>query len=165
MFAKRFFSASKRLLRRQEGLTLVEMVATLSLLAILMGMSVGALSYYFAGRSVDVAAREVVTQIREAQSLALATGNTHRIDFSGSSGTSYVLQRRQGADWVTVKGPLGLPGGVSFNSASQPLFGNDQYIEFYARGVAEDGQMVLEGRYGKSKTVTVEGETVNVNIT
>ena len=164
MFAKRIFSVSKRLVRRQDGLTLVELVATLSLLAILMGMSIGALTYYYAGRSVDGAAREVMTQMREAQSLALATGNTHRIDFSGAAGTSYELQRRQGANWVTVKGPLSLPGGVSFNSSSQPLFGGDQYIEFYARGVAEDGQMVLEGRYGKSKMVTVDGETVNVNI-
>lgn len=150
------------LIHEQKGLTLIEMVATIVLMGILMAMTIGALSYYFAGRSLDVAAREITTQIREAQALALASGNTHRVDFSDTGAVSFQVQRRQGDSWVTVRGPLSLPGGVSL---SGPAFGSDQFIECYARGTCEDGEMALEGRYGRVRAIDVEGETVNIDVT
>jgi len=35
-------------------------------------------------------------------------------------------------------------------------------MEFYARGTSESGQIVISGRYDGSRTLTVDGETVNV---
>lgn len=152
-------------IHEQKGLTLIEMVATIVLMGILMAMTIGALSYYFAGRSLDVAAREITTQIREAQALALASGNRHRINLGETLGSSYELQRQQGNGWVTVRGPLSLPGGTSFSSADVPESGdNELVIQFYARGTSDDGQMVLEGRYGRTRTIDVEGETVNIGV-
>lgn len=165
MPADKLRQSAHRFLGQQKGLTLVEMVATVALLITLLVMTAGALSYYFAIRSLDVAVREETTQIREAQALALATGNTYRIDFSNAGGTTYQLQRRQGDQWVNVRGALNLPGGVKIAAAPPPSFGGDLYLEFYARGTSEDGQVVLEGRFGRSRTIQVEGETVNVNTT
>lgn len=153
---------SRAAIQRQDGLTLVEMVVTLSLLAILMAMSIGALSYYLAGKSLDTAVTELTTQIREAQSLAVATGNTHRIDFSDSARTTYTLQRQSGSDWVNVRSAVNLPGGVSFSSTSLPQFGDDLYMKFTARGTSESGQIIITGRYGGSRNLIVDGETVNV---
>ena len=134
-------------------------------MSILMAMSAGAFSYYLAGRSLDTAATELTSQIREAQSLAVATGNTYRIDFSDPSRTTYTLQRRQGNDWVNVRDPQKL-SGVEFSSSAPPSFGGDGYLEFYARGTSESGLLVLtSNRYGKIKTLQVEGETVNVRVT
>lgn len=145
----------------KSGFTIVEIVAALTLFSILAAMSIGSLSYYLAGRSLDTGAAELVSQIHEAQSLAVATGNTYRIDFSDSSHTVYTLQRRQGSQWVNVRGPMSLPG-VQFSST--PSFGNDGYLEFYARGTSESGQLFLISRYGRSKSLQVNGETVNVTV-
>lgn len=148
---------------RQEGFTLMEMVITISLLMILLVMSIGALSYYFAGRSVDVASREIIAQIREAQSLAVATGNTYRIDFGAPGSSTYQLQRRQGTEWIAVRDAKSLPGGVSVSSTATSDFGGDLYLELYGKGDSESGQVVIDGRYGKTRTVSVTGETVNVS--
>ena len=147
---------------RHQGFTAIEIIITLSLLAILMAMSVSGLSYYQAGRSMDVAQRELVTQIREAQSMAVATGNTYRIDFSDPSMRTYQLQYRSGSGWVNVLAPQSLPTGVQFSSASPPSFGGDAYLEFYARGTCESGQLSLTGKYNMSNSIQVDGETANV---
>lgn len=149
----------------ESGFTIIELVLTLTLMSILMAMSAGALSYYLAGRSLDTAATELISQMREAQSLAVATGNTFRIDFSDSSRTIYTLQRRQGTDWVNVRDPQKL-SGVEFSSSTPPSFGGDTYMEFYARGTSESGRLVItSSRYGKIKSLQVEGETVSIGVT
>ena len=147
---------------RIQGFTAIEIIITLSLLGILLGMSVSGLSYYQAGRSMDVAQSEIVTQIREAQAMAVATGNTYRIDFSDPSLKTYQLQYRSGSGWVNVRASESLPGGVQFDSAAPPSFGGGAYLEFYARGTCESGQLTLTGRFGKSATIQVDGETANV---
>lgn len=144
----------------QSGLTLIEMVVTISLLGILLAIATGGLTQYFSGKSVQTSARELTSAIREAQALAVATGNTHRINLSGSD--SYTLERRQGSAWTVVRGPTKLEGGVSFSSSPPPDFGGDSYLEFYARGTSEDGQLRLEGPFGKAKSLQVTGESVNV---
>lgn len=161
---RRFFSSRKTFRAAdQRGFTLIEMVITISLLLILLIMSIGAFSYYFAGRSVDVAAREITTQIREAQALAVATGNTYRINFGSPGSQTYQMQRRSGSEWVDVRGPMSLPGGVNVSTTASSAFGDDLYLELYGKGDSESGQVVIDGRYGKTITVSVTGETVNVS--
>ncbi|MHB9112707.1 MAG: GspH/FimT family pseudopilin [Thermoleophilia bacterium] len=153
---------SKPSIGRQAGFTLIEIVVTVSLMAVLMALSIGSLSYYLAGKSLDTAVTELTTQIREAHALAVSTGNTYRIDFNDSTRTTYTLQRRSGSDWVNVRSAISLPGGVTFSTSSLPQFGSDMYMEFYARGTSENGQIMLSGRYDKSRIIIVDGETVNV---
>lgn len=156
-----FTKGAIRAIRENPGFTLVEIAVTLALLSILMAMSIGALSYYMAGRSLDGAVSELTTQIREAQQMAVATGNTYRIDLSDANRQTFTLQRRQGSDWINVREPQRLPG-VEFSASSLPQFGSDRYMEFYARGTSESGTIVVEDRFGRSRIITVDGETVNV---
>ncbi|MHB8858439.1 MAG: pilus assembly FimT family protein [Thermoleophilia bacterium] len=149
----------------ESGFTIIELALTLTLMSILMAMSAGAFSYYLAGKSLETAATELTSQMREAESLAVATGNTYRIDFSDPGRTTYTLQRRQGADWVNVRDPQKL-SGVEFSSSTPPSFNGDAYMEFYARGTCESGRLVItSSRYGKIKSLQVEGETVSVSVT
>jgi type II secretory pathway pseudopilin PulG len=141
---------------------MVEMIAAIALMAILMAMTASAFSHYWVGRSVDTSVTELTSQIREAQSLAVATGNTYRIDFSDPALSTYTLQRRSGSEWVNVRAAQHLPGGVTFSASSPPAFGSDRFIDFYARGNSESGQLTVTGRFGLSRTLTVDGETVNV---
>lgn len=147
---------------REAGFTMIEMIATIALMSILMAMAVGGLTNYFSSKSVETAATELKAEMREAQSLAVSTGNTYRIDFSDTSLRSYTLQRRSGTEWINTRGAQTLPGGVTFSASSLPSFGNDRYLEFYSRGNTESGQLLLLGSFGKSKALSIDGETANV---
>lgn len=128
-----------------------------------MAMSSGALTYYLSSKAVETSAAEIQSEIREAQALAVATGNTYRIDFSGDN--AYTLLRRQGSEWVNVRGPINLESAVYFSSLQLPDFGGDRYLDFYARGTCEGGSVLINGRFGKTQMLTVDAETVNVSIT
>lgn len=157
-------SGVSRSSRRQDGFTLVEMVATMALASIIMVMAVGGYRYFSANRALDVAEREVITQIRKGQAMAVSTGNTHRIYFNVDDST-FVLQRRQGSEWVNADPVEELPTAVFFDATDPPYFGNDVYIEFYARGTSESGDLVLQNRNSQRTVISVDGETVNVTIT
>jgi prepilin-type N-terminal cleavage/methylation domain-containing protein len=146
----------------QDGFTLVEIIATISLMTILVGMATGGLSAFFSRKGLETSATEVLTEIREVHALAVASGNTYRIDFNSSS--SYVVQRRQGETWVTIKGPIDLESDTTISGTPAPDFGGDKFIECYARGTCEDGQLVLRDGKGGNKTIHVYGETVNIEI-
>lgn len=152
--------------RHEHGLTLIEMVVTIALASILMAMTAGALSYYFSAKALETSTRELTSQIREAQTLAVSTGNTYRIDFTNSDGKSYQVQyrERQGSDliWINVRGTQRLPGDIEFSAV--PSFGGNDEMEFYPRGTTETGQMVVHDRYGRSRVLSVNGETANVSV-
>lgn len=147
--------------KNQGGFTLIEMVVTMALVSILFITAVGGYRYFSANRALDVAAREVRSQIREAQAMAVSTGNTHRVFFDVSGGY-FVMQKRQGSEWVNAAPAEDLPSAVEFDSSSPPNFDGDGYIEFYARGTSESGSLVLQNRNSQMKTISVDGETVNV---
>ena len=58
-------------------------------------MAAGALSYYFSVKALETSARELTSEIREAQAMAVAAGNTYRLDFSNPNMRSYKLQRQR----------------------------------------------------------------------
>lgn len=150
--------------RDARGFTMIEIMITVALMSILMVMTAGALTYYFSGKALDTSTRELTTQIREAQTLAVSTGNTYRIDFSNGDTKSYQMQYRQGGSWVNVRAAQRLPGDTEFSTSSPPSFGGDVYMDFYPRGTTESGQIVVHDRFGRSKTVSVNGETANVSV-
>ena len=153
---------SDSLLQQETGFTLVEIVAAIAIMAVLMAISLGALSHYWARHAIDTAVTELTTEIREAQSLATSTGDTYRIDFSDPSPGDYTLKRRTGGEWVNVRAAQHLPSGVTFSATPLPSFGGDASLSFQARGTAESGQLTVTGRFGSSRVLTVDGETVNV---
>ena len=148
-------------LASQQGFSLIEMIATIALLGILVAMATGGLTYYFSVKSLDTSAKELTTQIREAQAMAVSTGNTYRINFGQPDMGTYILQSLQDSGWVDVRGPINLEGGVNFAAASS--------LEFYSRGTCsgaacDGGQLLLQERFGSNKTIQVDGETVNVRV-
>lgn len=151
-------------MRGERGLTLIELATTIALMSILFAMTAGALTYYFSNRALDTASRELTSQIREAQTLAVSTGNTYRIDFSDPSRKTYQVQFKQGSNWVNVRVAQQLPGDVEFSSSSPPAFGGDAYMDFYPRGITENGSITIRNRFGSSKSLTVNGETANVGV-
>lgn len=148
------------LFHQQCGLTLIEMIVTISLMTILLSMSYGAMTYYFAGRSLDSAVRELTTEIREAQAMAVSRGNTYRIVFNNDD--TFQVARYVGDELQNEGNALSLPSGVHFNGVNS---GGDSVLELYARGESEDATISLRGKFGMSRTIVVDGATVNVSET
>ncbi len=159
-----FSPCRRRRASAESGFTLIEILVAILIFSILLTWSASALFYYQAGQDMGVATRQITSEIREAQTLAVSSGNTYRIDFSDPSRRTYQLKYYAANGWVNVRGPESLPGSVQFDSVSPPSFGGDAYLDFYARGASESGHLVLDGRYGKTKTLQVDGETVNVTV-
>lgn len=134
---------------------MIELLVAMVLIGIIMALSISAFSYYRAAKALSTAERELTTEIRDAQSMAVATGNKYQLDFSDASRTLYKLEYWNGSGWTGVK-DYQLPGGVQFDSASIAA------IDFYGRGNSDSGSLVLDGQFGKTKSVQVNGETVNV---
>lgn len=148
----------------QSGFTLVEIMFAMAIMAILVSIAGGAMTYYFAVRSMDVAVRDLTSQIREGQELAVTTGNTYRLDFTDPQGLTYTLKFPVGGGgWANYRGAQSLPGGVSFDP-SPSLGDNDcnSCLDFSARGSSGSGQLTLRGRFNMSKTLKIQGETVNI---
>lgn len=152
-----------KVFRSQHGFSLVEMVATVSLMGILLAMAYGGLTYYLSVKAVDTSAREIITEIRTAQAMAVATGNNYRLAFDTANNT-YTVQRRSGTgpdSYVDLRGALSLDGGTKF--AVTPDFGGDANLVFYARGSCGVGEIILAGQHGNPITITVDGETAHIN--
>lgn len=147
----------------QRGFTLIEIVVAMALASIIMVMAVGGYRYFSANRSLDVATREVTAQIREAQAFAVSTGNTHRVYFNVTD-SNFVMQRRQGSEWEKAAPVEEMPSAAEFDSSNPPDFDGDTYMEFYARGTSESGTLVLRNSNGQTKTISVDGETVNISV-
>lgn len=153
---------------RQAGFTMIELMVTIALFTVVLVFSAEALSRYLAVQSLDAAVREITVQIKEAQQMAEATGNTYRIDFSDPEGASYQLSYRQGSGaWTNARSPKSLPRGVYFDQVSfGEAPGYHNFTDCFARGSCEDGELrLVSRRFGASgllKTVYLQGETVNV---
>jgi len=148
----------------QSGFTLVEIIFAMVIMAILASIASGAMTYYLSVRSIDVAVRDLTSQIREGQELAVTTGNTYRLDFTDPQGLTYTLKFPMGGGgWANYRAAQSLPGGVSFDP-SPSLGDNDcnSCLDFSARGSSGSGQLTLRGRFNMTKTLNIQGETVNI---
>src|SRR5574340_547339 len=124
-------------LRDDSGFTIVELAMSIVLFAILSALSISAMYYYLAGRALDTATRDTVSEIREAQEMAVATGNTYRVDFTDVNGKICKLQAKRGGNWVDIHNDT-MPLEVTMTSHQ---FGTDSYLECYARGECESGYL------------------------
>ncbi len=59
-------------MRREYGFTLIEVLATLVLMGILLGLSVPALRHFWLARALEGGADQVVSQLRQLQEEAIS---------------------------------------------------------------------------------------------
>lgn len=98
-------------MRAQGGLTLLEAVAVLALLAVLVVAAVPNL--FPSGAAVRSTAEQLVADLSLARQLAMSRGEAHVVQFgpSGSAYTQYTVRRGTGSDEPGF--PRELPAGVT----------------------------------------------------
>lgn len=165
-------------MRNEDGFTLVEMLVAMALTVILMSLSASAFRQYWLTRSVTTAQDQTVTQLRHLQ--ARVVSESHPLVFGarfepGSSsysvieyqpaipGSPVVPERCTATDQSFETGVI--VQSASFSNASgissfcSTALGApaSEFVFFFARGTATEGNLVLE-------QPALEGRTRAINI-
>ncbi len=100
------------------GFTLIEMMATISILGILAAIGLPAFTRTLPGLRLTDAARQVATELQHVRMKAIAQGVAQQMSFST---TTYTLQRCNGA-CTNDSGAIALPQGITAIASAVPQF-------------------------------------------
>lgn len=170
-------------MRREEGFTLIEILVTVSLVAILMTLAAGSLRTYWLVRSLEGGGDQVVSQLRQLQEESRS--ESHPLVYGAwfDAGTSnWKLVRYDpfagvGGECV-VEGTRSFDAGVTISSAAFaeetdiapkctsviPEAVATEFVFFYAQGSATAGEIILRhpSLPGRDRTITVTPMTGRV---
>jgi prepilin-type N-terminal cleavage/methylation domain-containing protein len=171
--------------RSENGFTLLEILVAMTLMAIILTLSVGALRHFWLQRSLTGSTDNVVTQLRSTQENAVSESYpvVYGVRFDVGEHDWHVVRydpkdAGAGDDTCTVTETYQLESGVKISEAS---FADDAgitsfcrtattspaasaFVFFYPRGNATPGDLVLEhAGIGKSTTVEVSALTGRVS--
>ena len=115
-------------MKSRKGFTLVELMITIALLAIVATIGGLNLHAYTLDRNLKSAAREIVSDFFVYRARAVSEGKTYRIAFD-IDGNSYVIQ--PGSSTPVTRSPLAFGSDIRIIAAS---FGAGRAVNFLARG-------------------------------
>lgn len=132
------------------GYTLVEVLVVVLIVATLAAAALPALAATLENMKATALAREIATDMRYAQALAVKTGVRHRVSF-WAPGQAYAVRRWESGDWALCTHPVTkkewrveLDGhsryaGLSMKTSS---FGAGEYLYWNPSGAPDDGGYV-----------------------
>lgn len=135
------------------GLTLLELLIALAVIAVLGGIALPDAQRQLDGWRLAAAARQVVMDLKLARAAAIAGGATHRVRFA-IPGTAYQHERRRATSgYERVGDPVDLPEGIGVVACT--AIGDS--IAFRPRGFAATfGTLTLRNRRGDQRRVVVD---------
>lgn len=144
--------------RTDAGSTLIEILVTIALAGALMAIAVGGYARWARASEQSGAARELQTQLRNAQQRAITEGTPTCVLFDVAA-DSYTVYRGRCTDAgkVRIDGPM-TPDGDTY--LADPQFDGSSVttgVTFSQRGTATPGSVVVK-RAGSSKTYVVAVE-------
>jgi len=137
--------------RREKGFTLVEMMITIAILSILLGISVSTWNRYRLNTDLKTATRTIVSDFSMAKQMAVRDCTGYRITFNVGT-NSYQLIETATGNPVRTRNMSKFGQGIVL---SAPNFGGDSTINFIARGTAEAGSVMVANGIDSTGTVTV----------
>jgi type IV fimbrial biogenesis protein FimT len=151
----------------QKGFTLVELLITIVLIAIIFAIGIPSYSRYSLNTNLKSAARNIQADFLDLKERAIAESTMYRITFD-QNGNTYTIERgtETGAPYtpIEVKTLSAFGGDVGIFSA---VFGGGiPTITFEGRGIATAGKVILTNSRGSTATIaaSVSGRTyVQVN--
>ncbi len=147
-------------LRNEKGFTLIELICLVMLLGIIIAIAAPALADFGQKRSLDLAARAMVIDIRKTRQKAITTG------------WSQLIEMRTNHDDYNIKDGktnetelVALPPDVSYRSNNFPLKDGYRLLSFSRSGAPNSGGTVsLTNRSGDVLYIIVTPATGRVRI-
>jgi prepilin-type N-terminal cleavage/methylation domain-containing protein len=135
----------------QKGLTLVEAILVVLIIAIVAAMAIPHFQKFAANANLRAAARDLVADFSILKQRAMSENMAYKITFNdGEDINNYAIQQKEGAT-IQIKTPA-LFGPIRIFSAS---FGRGKTITFHTRGTASAGHVVLVDERNSTATITV----------
>ncbi|MFQ5509905.1 MAG: Tfp pilus assembly protein FimT/FimU [Leptospirillia bacterium] len=121
------------------GFTLIELMVTLSVLAILAGIAIPSVLAWMPSMYLKDSARDIKTSLIRARAFAINQGVEHRVMFDLPNNL-YQIDRgdlvSSSGSWSTVEGPHPLSNGIVFQAASSQMEteGGKPFLRFSPSG-------------------------------
>jgi prepilin-type N-terminal cleavage/methylation domain-containing protein len=168
-----------RMRHRERGFTLVEMIVTLGVLAILTFVTVGAFGSWMVRQRMNLSGRETVALMQRARILAIKRSSTTRVVLirGGNANLAELEERNPSGNWTRVDGvraEVFLAEGAFFTtfdntSIETPNSPDPKVYVFRNNGRIADGsdgligadigasRLTLQNRYGHEVEIELKG--------
>ncbi|MGZ3997482.1 MAG: pilus assembly FimT family protein [Flavisolibacter sp.] len=148
-----------------EGVTLVELVVVLVIIAITAGLLVPNIGAWLPNYRLRSAARDIVSTMRTAQMRAVSSNIQYRVTFNAAdvgAANGYVLQRWDSGGGVFVNDGAvqTLPAGITI---STNLFPSGRAV-FNTNSTSSAGSVTLQNTKGATRSITLTSATGRANI-
>lgn len=134
------------------GFTLLELIIAVGLIGVLASLAAFRLTAWLPELRLDMAARQLVLELRRARGQAMAEQRNRRLVFAAAEET-YRLQRKVGSTYENEGSPVALPAGIDLVECTAA----NAAIAFSARGAAASfGRVTLRNSGGRERQVIVD---------
>ena len=154
------------------GVTLIELLVTLSLAAVLSGLATGAYVGYARSSRQSGTVTQIQSMLRNTAERSLSEGRTYCVSFDTTAGTWTIYRKVCGpTPGVLAEGPFTVDTGIRLasvaftiptgSSTTCPTPGTCAY--FYPRGTASPGGLQVRSSSSKVYSIDVKGLTSRVS--
>jgi Tfp pilus assembly protein FimT len=137
--------------RGEEGITLIELVVVMSIIAIMGLFLAPAIGEWLDNFRIRQAARDIAANLQFAKMKAISSRMEHRICFDLANET-YQLEKNDGG-WTQQGSVFQIPKDVDIDSAVG--LGNPPRIEFNPDGTCSSGHVTIDNDKGKKFDMVV----------
>jgi prepilin-type N-terminal cleavage/methylation domain-containing protein len=148
-----------RFVKKPNGFSLIEVIVTLVIVAILTTVFVATLAGSKQGDKIDRATQMIYDDLILIRSRAVSTNADHRLSFS--SATAWAIQQYNPAttSWVNVGAPRTMPSdtwltSTAFTNAGSNLAATPRGLFTFASGATGNPYVTIAG-FGTSRTKSV----------
>lgn len=152
-----------RNLMDRRGITLIELVVVLVIIAIGALLLVPNIGAWLPNYRLRSAARDIVSTMRTAQMKAVSNNIQYRVNLDGAeigAPGSYILQRNSGGLWVNDGGLQTLPAGITVSIDQLPA----GRALFNPNSTSTSGSLTLQNTRGMQRRITITPATGRVKI-
>lgn len=138
-----------RNLKKIEGFTILELMIAIGILIIITGTSLFAILSLIPTLKISSISRDLITDLRYAQELALSQQIDYSVYFITSTKEYKIIKKTSPQEEILTKK---LPSEISFKEIDFP---NNEVIFNLYGGVKEAGKIILENQKGQENVIQV----------
>jgi len=149
---------------RKRGITLVELVVVMAIIAIGAAFVAPNIGAWIPNYRLRGATRDVTSALRSAQMRAISTNREYQVSFDAGAG-NYILRYNSGTTgtpvWTDDGAAETLPKGVLISGITFPA----NCAHFNANSTSSTGSIILTNTKGAKKKITLTTSTGKVKVT